>query len=286
LTRLAAELTAVAEHLCRATVQVRGRGAGGGSGVIWRPDGVILTNAHVARGPRVTVALADGRSLEAEVAARDPWLDLAVLSVAAADLPAARIGDSNALRVGELVFAVGNPFGVRGALTAGIIHAIGPAGAADGPRRLQADIRLAPGNSGGPLADAQGRVIGINSMIAGGLALAVPSHTVEGLLHHRQRRPRLGVTIRPVSVMHGSRRSFGLLVLEVASGSSAEKAGVLIGDVLIGVVGRSFNAPDDLTGVLRHATPGDVLRLDLIRGGVRLAREAVVGPATDAAEAM
>jgi serine protease Do len=285
-TRLAEELAAVAERLRRATVQVRGRKAGGGSGVIWRAEGVIITNAHVARGPDVTVALVDGRILEAEVAARDPWLDLAVLTAAAADLPAARIGDSNALRVGELVFAVGNPFGARGALTAGIIHAIGPAEAADGPRRLQADIRLAPGNSGGPLADAQGRVIGINSMIAGGLALAVPSHAVERFLHQRHRRPRLGVTIRPVSVMDGSGRCLGLLVLEVASGSPAEKAGVLIGDVLIGVGGRSFNAPDDLPRMLCRGTPGDVLRLDLIRGGVRLARDAVVGEATDAVEAV
>src|SRR5439155_21323335 len=106
---IAAELAAVAERLRHATVQVRGRGPGGGSGVIWRHDGLIITNAHVAHGPRATVELWDGRILEATVTARDPQRDLAALAVEAADLPAAAVADSGALRVGELVLAVGNP---------------------------------------------------------------------------------------------------------------------------------------------------------------------------------
>lgn len=176
----------IAARLRRATVRVRGHGSlsgqhGGGSGVIWQPDGLIITNAHVARGPRPSVILADGRTLVATVTARDERHDLAALTVDATGLPAAVIGDSDALRVGALVLAVGNPLGLAGALTTGIVHAALP----DGPRGhgwVRADVRLAPGNSGGPLADAAGRVIGINSMIAGGLALAVPSNTVARFL--------------------------------------------------------------------------------------------------------
>jgi serine protease Do len=278
-------LTSIAEHLRRITVQIRGRERGVGSGVIWRPDGVIITNAHVARAPRATVALADGRMLEATVTVRDPGLDLALLTVAATDLPAAVVDDSNILRVGELVFAVGNPFGVSGALTAGIVHAVGPTESADGRRWVQADIRLAPGNSGGPLANAQGRVIGVNSMIAGGLALAVPSHVVERFRRRRHERPYVGVTTRPVFVRPGGRRLLGLLVLDVASGSPAEAAGILLGDVLIGVAGHVFSAPDDLAKALDGASAGDPLGLDLIRGGMHLSREVVVRAGAFAVEA-
>jgi serine protease Do len=285
LASLSEALAALAGHLRRVTVQVGGRGPGGGSGVIWQPDGVIVTNAHVVRGPRATVRLADGRRLEAEVIARDPRVDLAKLAVAAADLPAAAIGDSNTLRVGELVFAVGNPLGICGALTAGIVHTIGPAEMAASPRWVQADIRLAPGNSGGPLADTQGRIIGVNSLIAGGLAMAVPSRLVEHFLRRRRARPVLGVTTRPVFVVLQGQRRLGLLVLEVAAGSPAEGAGILLGDVLIGVTGAVFRATDDLAAALDHASPGDTLRLDLSRGGVHLSREVVVRLGTLTVEA-
>jgi len=279
-------LAAVAERLRRVTVQVGGRRPGGGSGVVWRPDGVIVTNAHVARGRRATVGLLDGRVLDAEVIARDPWLDLARLAVSAADLPAATAGDSNALRVGELVFAVGNPLGIRGALTAGVVHAISPAKTAVGSRWVQADIRLAPGNSGGPLADAQGRIIGVNSLIAGGLALAVPSHLVERFLRRRQPRPYLGVTVQPVFVTLQGQHRFGLLVLEVAVGSPAEAAGILLGDVLMGVAGHVFSALDDLAAALDNASPGDTLVLDFCRGGICLSREVVVRVGTLTMEAV
>jgi serine protease Do len=281
LARLGQALATVAGRVRRVTVHVEG----GGSGIIWRPDGVIITNAHVARGPRATVGLADGRMLEAEVVVRDPRVDLARLAVAAADLPAAVVGDSDALRVGELVFAVGNPLGLRGALTAGIVHTVGPAEMAAGSHWVQADIRLAPGNSGGPLADAQGRIIGVNSRIAGGLALAVPSRLVERFLRRRRARPWLGVTTRPVFVTRQGQRRLGLLVLDVAAGSPAEAAGLLLGDVLIGVTGRVFGDPDDLAAAVDHASPGDTLRLDLSRGGLDLSREVVVRVGTSAGEA-
>lgn len=282
---LAEELAAVAERLRRATVQVRGRGGGGGSGVIWGPDGVIITNAHVTRGPRATVVVANGRTFEAVVTARHPWLDLAVLTAPVVGLPAASIGDSKALRVGELVFAVGTPLGVSGALTMGIIHTIGPADTLSNRGWIQADIRLAPGNSGGPLADAHGRVIGINSMIVGGLALAVPSQVVDRVLNDGGKRPFLGVSTRGVHVPLDGKRVFGLLVFEVVSGSPAEKAGLLLGDILIGARGNMFKAPDDLASALGNVSAGDTLQLNLIRGGVPLTRDVVVRAVTDAVEA-
>jgi len=169
-------LSALAGRLREITVQVHGEPAGIGSGVLWSRDGLIVTNAHVVRG-RVSVVLPGGRAVQARLLARDPERDLAALAIDAHALVPAEIGDSDSLRVGELVVAVGNPLGLSGAVTAGLIHAIGPRRPA-GPSLIQADLRLAPGNSGGPLADACGRVIGINSMIAGGLALAVPSSLV------------------------------------------------------------------------------------------------------------
>lgn len=198
-TRVTEDLAAVATALSRSTVQVQSRRFGVGSGVIWHSSGLIITNAHVARGSRATVELSDGRVFDAVCTSRDSQQDLAALTVSATDLPAATVGDSDALRVGELVLAVGNPLGIVGALTTGIIHAIGPKDTSS--RWVQADVRLAPGNSGGPLADAQGRVIGINTVIAGGLALAVSSNAVQRFLRLREgERPSLGVSISHAGV--------------------------------------------------------------------------------------
>ena len=179
--RAAAE---VAQRLGASVVEVRTAGAGHGAGTIWRSDGTIVTNHHVVPRERAEVALADGRRLPAVVVARDPRNDLAVLRVAAGDLPAATIGDAAALRCGELVIAVGHPFGMRNAVTLGVVSAAMPPRPVPLPIRelIRADVLLGPGNSGGPLADARGRVVGINAMVAGGLALAVPSHLVERLL--------------------------------------------------------------------------------------------------------
>lgn len=261
---------AMAERLRQSTVQVRGHGPGGGSGVIWSADGLIITNAHVARGPRVTVELADGRTFAATVAARDEGRDLASLQIAATGLPAATIGDSDMLRVGALVLAVGNPLGLNGALTTGVVHA---AAVADGPRQrgwVRADVRLAPGNSGGPLADAAGEVIGINSMIAGGLALAVPSNAVARFLRAGASRPALGVTMQPVQLPVDERAALGLLIVDVAAGSPADTAGLLIGDALIGTGGARWARPDSLMHALYNAASGDTLALDIVRGGQRL----------------
>lgn len=282
-TQIPAGLTdafvAMAEQLRRSTVQVRGRGPGGGSGVIWQPDGVIITNAHVVRGPQAFVELADGRTFAATVTARDERRDLAALKVDATDLPAGIIGDSDALRVGALVLAVGNPLGLTGALTTGVVHA---AATADSPRGygwVQADVRLAPGNSGGPLADATGRVIGINSMIAGGLALAIPSNAVARFLRGTAARPALGVAMRPVRLPLGGRIAFGLLIVDVAAGSPAEMAGLFTGDVLIGMGGALFTRADNLMQALVALVPGQTLRLEIVRGGRRIAIDARIGAA-------
>jgi serine protease Do len=280
---IAHELVTLGEQLVRSTVSVRvGRG-GAGSGVIWPAswfqaqasrgdaDGLIVTNAHVARGGRAEIELWDGRTLGAEVTAIDDSWDLASLTVEAVDLPAAEIGDSDELRPGQLVLAMGNPLGLRNALTIGLIHAM-PERA--GQRWVQADIRLAPGNSGGPLADAAGQVIGINSMISGGLGLAVPSNAVRRFL--RAARPRLGISLRPVPLLAANSTIAGLLILEVAAGSAAQRAGLGIGDVIVAVAGRSSSDPRELLDAL--AWDGPILPLEITRGGVRFTLDVALEP--------
>ena len=171
--RLDAELAALAGSLRRVTVQLQIGGAGEGCGIVWRPDGLVVTNAHVARGRTARVRLEDGATVEGRVLARDPSVDLAVLGIAASGLTAASLGDTAALRPGELVVALGHPLGVANAVSLGVVHEVvrEPDGT---PRWIAADLRLAPGNSGGPLAGADGRLVGINTLVAGGLGYALP----------------------------------------------------------------------------------------------------------------
>jgi serine protease Do len=167
---LDAETARIVEELRQSLALIRTRN-GQGSGLLWNRSGLLLTNHHVAQEDRALVELSDGRVFTAEVIARDPRNDLAALRIPAVNLTAAPLGDSRALRVGEIVIAVGNPFGVRGTATLGIVSASGA------EEVLQADVQLAPGNSGGPLADTQGRVMGIASRIVSpGIAIAVPTH--------------------------------------------------------------------------------------------------------------
>lgn len=264
----------VAEQLRRSTVVVQSGSRGGGSGIIWS-DGLIVTNAHVAREKRAVVQLWDGRSLQAEVANRDPRRDLASLKIEAGALPAVASGDSGTLRPGELVIAIGNPLGFVGALTQGVVHGVGPLRGLGRQSWVQADIRLAPGNSGGPLADARGRVVGINTMVAGGLALAIPSNTVQRFVRDGETSPSLGVVVRPVPVGHVNGRALGLLVLEVADDGAAAAASLLPGDLLIAANGRPFAALDDLSDALDSSRDG-VLSLRFLRGDRRNPREVAV----------
>jgi serine protease Do len=172
------ELAGLVARLRRSTVQIHARGARVGSGVIWTAGGLIVTNAHVAR-PEVRVVLSDLHAVKNQVLAWDREHDLAAIAVDAHDLPAVVVGDSDSLRVGDLVVAIGHPLGLPGTAT-GVIHALSPPGSTRG--FIRADLRLAPGNSGGPLADARGRVVGINTMIEGGLGCAVPSRVIERFL--------------------------------------------------------------------------------------------------------
>ena len=242
----------IAERLRRSTVQIRphGREQGGGSGVVWSAGGLILTNAHVARTPAAEIELWDGRRFAARVASRDPRRDLATLRIDEPGLEAATAGNSAALRPGELVIAIGSPLGFAGALSSGIVHSIGK-------QFIYADVRLAPGNSGGPLADAEGRVVGINTAIVNGLGAAIPSATVLDFVRHGA-RPSLGISLRPVHL--------GLLLMEVDPGGAAAAAGLRPGDVLLGGL---ENLHDALDG------GAETIRLRFLRGDVRRVRETV-----------
>lgn len=262
----------IAERLRRSTVEVRLRESGAGaSGVIATANGQIVTNAHVARGTHASVRLWDGRELPAKLTARDTRRDLAILKVEAGGLPAANFGDSNALRVGELVMAIGNPMGFTGALTTGVVHALGSLAGFGRQRWVLADVRLAPGNSGGPLADAYGRVVGINTMIVNGMGAAVPGNAVTAFLDRGASGFSLGVTVEPVRLED---RRFGIVVLQVERGSPAATAPLWVGDVLIGVDGRAFRSVDDLHQALDDS-PG-VIHLQFLRGDRAVTREVAI----------
>jgi len=251
--------------LRRSTVLILAGGSG--SGVIWSTDGIIVTNAHVARGSQAGVQLWDGRELEAKIMSRNLRRDIALLRVNAKNLPAAVAADSSEVRPGELAIAIGNPLGFIGALTTGTVHAIGPLRGLGPQSWIQACLWLAPGNSGGPLADARGRIIGINTMVAGRLALAIPSNTVKDFLSAGPSDSWLGVTVHPVQVpqVAGRSRALGLVVLEVEPGSPAANASLLPGDILLGTEEKPFTATDDLSQALRGCRPR-VQRLEFLRG--------------------
>lgn len=272
----------VSERLRRSTVLIHSSGRGIGSGVIWANDGLIVTNAHVARGASARVQLWDGREFHAAVVSRDPRADLAALRVDARELPAAPVADSSQVRPGELAVAIGNPLGFVGALTSGVIHAVGPLRGFGQRSWVQASVRLAPGNSGGPLAESRGHVIGINTMVAGRLALAIPSNAVSQFLLAGPGDAWLGVTVHPVRVPRLGRDAFGLVILEVDSGSPAECASLLPGDILLGAEAEAFSSLEDLSRALAgHARR--VLRVEFLRGDYAHVRRVSVQLGADAA---
>ena len=272
----------VAERLRRSVVTVRSR-AGGGAGTIWDADGLIVTNSHVVPGDRAEVLTWDERGLAAEVVARDHERDLAALRARAEGLPAVVAGDSDAVRVGQLVLAVGNPWGQRGSVTAGIILSVGGATIENRvplPEAIRADVRLGPGNSGGPLVDAEGHVIGINAMVAGGMAVAVPSNTAARFVSgEAPGQGFLGIVAVTVPLPPALAASFGatdgagLLLTDVVDGSPAAHAGLLPGDLLLSLDGARGGAA--VAGRLRRLRPGTPLRLALLRGGRAHEAEAV-----------
>jgi serine protease Do len=267
----------IAEQLRRSTVLVHAGGRGNGSGVIWSADGVIVTNAHVARASQMRVQLWDSREFAAALVSRDTRRDLAELRISAANLPAAAAADSSQVRPGELAIAIGNPLGFVGALTTGVIQAVGPLRRFGSEPWVQADVRLAPGNSGGPLADARGRVIGINTMVAGHLALAVPSNAVTNFLAADPVDAWLGISVAPVRVPRpGSRvKAFGLVLLEVEPDSPAANASLMPGDILLGTDEKSFASLDDLAASLQGSGPR-LVRLAFLRGNYERFRRVTV----------
>jgi serine protease Do len=264
------------EGVQRSVVQVRSSGRGIGAGVIWPGDGLVLTNHHVVSGRRrrgnIRVALRDGRTLEADVVKSGLDLDLALLRLEGdhGDLPAAPVGDSDALRVGELVYAIGHPWGSVGAVSAGIVGGVGELrgpGRGSSARYVRSDVALAPGNSGGPLLNARGEVVAINAMIFGLMALSIPSNEAQAWVAG-ERRPRLGIRVLPVELPAFLRReagTAGLVIAGVETGGAADMAGLLVGDVLLAIAGKPLGEAGTLLETMAHA--GDVVSLRLMRGG-------------------
>ena len=283
----------VAERVSPSVASLRGRG-GGGSGVVVTPDGFLLTSAHVVqRARRVTATFTDGREFEATVVGRDPLSDLAVLRADARDLAAAELGDAERLRVGQLVVAIGNPHGFAGSVTAGVVSALGrslPTRSGAATRWvddvIQTDAALNPGNSGGALSDGLGRVVGINTAVAGiGLGLAVPINAatrkiVAALMTDGQyRRAYLGIAggPRPLPPRLASRlgRHGGVEIVEVVDGGPASQAGLRPEDLIVAVDGRAVEGMGDLLRLMDGALIGSRVQLDVVREGSELSIELV-----------
>lgn len=274
---LAGELAALAERVRAGVVRVATR-RGAGAGTIWHEDGLIVTNYHVVPGERARITLADGREFPGTVVGNLPERDLALLRVPAQGLAALPVGDSTALRIGELVIAVGHPLGVPGATTLGIFSGTGPIeGSERGGRHfreaLLAAIELRPGNSGGPLVNARGEVVGINAMVLGPrTALAVPSATVVRLIGGRARRV-LGVRVAPIATPRalaarlGIAQETALLLVDVAADSAAARAGLLPGDILLALDEHPIEEPGDLAWGLSEAPDGAAAAFRILRGG-------------------
>ena len=274
---LSGELAALAERVRAGVVEVSD-GRGTGAGTIWSSDGLIVTNHHVVPGETACVTLDDDTVLDARVIASLPERDLSLLKVGATDLPALPIGDSASLRPGEIVMAVGHPHGVPGVVTFGVFSRVGPYEGRTGRHLregLLADIELRPGNSGGPLVNARGEVVGINAMVLGpGTALAIPSTTVGRLLVSGERRT-LGIQVglienTPAVAGHdGLTQEHLVMVLEVASASAATRAGLLPGDILLALNGEPIEEPGDIAWALAGASPDASISLTVLRAGQR-----------------
>ena len=263
-------------------VQVGIQGRGGGTGIIWNADGRIITNAHVVANEqaRIQVHLTDGRTLEAKVLHRDPRLDLAMLKVNGDNLKALSIGDSTRLRVGEWVFAIGHPWGQRWLLTAGIVSSLSSVKVADDltTRYIKSDVGLAPGNSGGPLLDAEGKVVGINAMIFGGdLSVAIPSDIVSTWLAGLpapKRQVTLGIQIQqvelPPDIRNGSKpqRETGMLIVGIDADRQAKYSDLLIGDILLDLDGKAVHNGATLRKLLAESEGRGTVSMNILRGGV------------------
>jgi S1-C subfamily serine protease len=263
--------------------------AGAGSGVIIAPDGYILTNDHVvAQAKHLQATLEDGRSLPAEVIGADPATDLAVIRVNAAGLPFAGLGDSAALRVGQLVIAIGNPFGFQSTVSTGVVSALGRTLRSQSGRLIENIVQhsapLNPGNSGGPLVDSRGRVAGINTaiiMMAQGIGFAIPANTAKWvvsqlLTHGRVRRGYLGLVARQRPLerrlvrFHRLPAELAVEAISVDPRGPAAQAGLQQGDLIAAINGQPLTSVDNLHRFLAEWPIGEPVALTVIRGLERL----------------
>jgi len=276
----------VVETIAPAVVRVE-RGRGGGSGVIFTPDGFVLTNSHVVHGAnQLTVTLSDGRETRGDLVGDDPHTDLAVLRIDASSLPWAGLGDSRRVRVGQIAIAIGNPFGFHHSATAGIVSGVGRSLRAGSGRLMddiiQTDAALNPGNSGGPLVTSRAEVIGVNTatiLPAQGLCFAVASNTARFVASRlmsdgRVRRSYIGVGGQnvPVPRKPGASHvtpSTGVLVLTVESGSPASQARLAQGDIIIAFSETPITGVDDLHRVLTAERIGVASAMTILRSGAR-----------------
>ena len=260
----------------------RGSGEGLGSGVVFTGDGFLLTNAHVVgRANAGTASFSDGTSVPFRVVGADPLSDLAVLRANGATPEPAELGEADQLVVGQLVVAVGNPLGLAGSVTAGVVSALGRSLPARGriiEDVIQTDAALNPGNSGGALADADARVVGINTAVAGvGLGMAVPVNDttrriISALMADgRVRRAYLGLAMVPGPVPAAWRerlgRKTGLLIAQVVAGGPAERAGLRAGDLLLTAAGKPLAVSQDLQRLMFAEAIGQPLPITVMRNG-------------------
>lgn len=260
------------------------RRGGSGSGFILTPDGYAVTNSHVVGGQTQLVAeTEEGDRVDAQVIGDDPATDLAVLKLASSDLPYAELGDSELLRVGQLVIAMGSPLGLRSTVSTGVVSATGRSMRGRDGRLIENIVQHAapinPGNSGGPLVDSRGRVVGVNTAIiqfAQGLGFAIPSGTVawvmsEIIAHGRVRRRELGIRAGVRHLSRASVRRWDLLsaqvleVSEIMPGGAAERAGIQEGDLLVAINDRIISSVDDVHRLLSKAPESAPIEVTLLR---------------------
>lgn len=269
----------VSKQVRPAVVNIKREGATG-SGVVIRREGVILTNAHVVdTAKQVEVQLWDGRKLPGTVAGVDPTVDIAVIKVPAKDLTAAQIADSDQIEVGQTAIAIGNPMGLQGTVTTGVVSAVNrQRGPDDFVGFVQTDAAINPGNSGGPLLDSTGRVVGINTWIIGratGLGFAVPINVAKDVANQVLnqggiRRAVIGIIPNSVTPEVAAKMKLsvdsGAVIAEMTEGSPAARAGLKDGDVITAIDGGKVENAGDLRRVLRNHKPGDTVSLTIVRG--------------------
>jgi len=267
---------------------------GNGSGLIFTRDGYILTNSHVVHNAtKLEVTLADGRSYSADLIGDDPDTDLAVIRIHAPNLVAAKLGDSQSLKAGQLAIAIGNPYGFQTTVTSGVISALGRSFRSKSGRLIdsviQTDAALNPGNSGGPLVTSHGEVIGINTaviMSAQGICFAVPINTAKFVIpvlmkDGKVRRGYIGIggqnvpLSRRVVLFHELAVDSGILIISLEANSPAQKAGLIEGDVIVGINGQAIASIDDLHKLLTHEQVGERSLLTILRRTEKLVLEIV-----------